>query len=59
MKFHKANPVEFYVSTAGYLVFKNYSITIILTPDQSKILLDQLPDLIDIQDQQWTGIEEE
>jgi len=59
MKFHKANPVEFYVSTAGYLVFKNYSITIILTPDQSKILLDQLPDLIDIQEQQWTGIEEE
>jgi hypothetical protein len=59
MKFYKANPVEFYVSTAGYLVFKNYSITIILTPDQSKILLDQLPDLIDIQDQQWTGIEEE
>ena len=59
MKFYKANPIEFYVSTAGYLVFKNYSITIILTPDQSKILLDQLPDLIDIQDQQWTGIEEE
>jgi len=59
MKFHKANPVEFYVSTAGYLVFKNYSITIILTPDQSKILLDQLPDLIDIQEQHWTGIEEE
>ena len=59
MKFHKANPVEFFVSTAGYLVFKNYSITIILTPDQSKILLDQLPDLIDLQDQHWTGIEEE
>ena len=59
MKFLKSNPIEFYVSTAGYLVFKNYSITIILTPDQSKILLDQLPDLIDIQDQQWTGIEEE
>ena len=59
MRFRKANPVEFYVSTAGYLVFKNYTITIILTPDQSKILLDQLPDLIDIQDQQWTGIEEE
>ena len=59
MRFRKANPVEFYVSTAGYLVFKNYTITIILTPDQSKILLDQLPDLIDVQDQQWTGIDEE
>ena len=59
MKFYKANPIEFYVSTAGYLVFKNYSITIILTPDQSKILLDQLPDLIDLQDEHWTGVEEE
>ena len=59
MKFHKANPIEFYVSTAGYLVFKNYSITIILTPEQSKVLLDQLPDLIDVQDQVWTGIDEE
>jgi hypothetical protein len=59
MKFHKANPVEFYISTTGYLVFKNYSITILLTPEQSKVLLDQLPDLIDIQDQVWTGIEEE
>ena len=59
MKFHKANPIEFYVSTAGYLVFKNYTITIILTPEQSKVLLDQLPDLIDVQDQVWTGIDEE
>ena len=59
MKFQKAHPVEFYISTAGYLVFKNYSITIALTPDQSKMLLDQLPDLIDLQDQHWTGIEEE
>ena len=59
MKFQKANPVEFYISTTGYLVFKNYSITILLTPEQSKVLLDQLPDLIDVQDQVWTGIEEE
>ena len=58
MKFHKAEPVEFYVSTSGYLVFKNYSITIILTPEQSKVLLNQLPDLIVTQDQVWTGIDE-
>jgi len=59
MKFLKSQPVEFYVSTSGYLVFKNYSITIVLTPDQSKILLDQLPDLIELQDQHWTGIDQE
>jgi hypothetical protein len=59
MKFRKAEPVEFFISTAGYLVFKNYSITIILTPDQSKVLLKQLPDLITKQEQHWTEIEEE
>jgi hypothetical protein len=59
MKFRKANPVEFYVSTAGYLVFKNYSITIALTPDQTKLLQEQLPEIIELQEQHWTGIEEE
>ena len=59
MKFLKSNPIEFYVSKPGYLVFRNYEISIILTPEQSKILLDQLPDLIDLQDEHWTGIEEE
>jgi len=59
MKFRKAEPVEFFVSTVGYLVFQNYSITIVLTPEQSKVLLKQLPDLIEKQEKQWTGIEEE
>lgn len=59
MKFRKANPVEFYVSTAGYLVFKNYSISITLTPDQTKLLQEQLPEIIELQEQHWTGIEEE
>lgn len=59
MKFRKAEPVEFFVSTAGYLVFQNYTITIVLTPDQSKVLLKQLPDMIEKQKQHWTGIEEE
>jgi hypothetical protein len=59
MKFLKSQPVEFYVSTAGYLVFKNYSITIVLNPEQSKVLLDQLPDLIELQDQHWTGVDTE
>ena len=59
MKFRKAEPVEFFVSTAGYLVFQNYTITIVLTPDQSKVLQKQLPELIATQEQVWTGIEEE
>ena len=58
MKFRKAEPVEFFVSTAGYLVFQNYTITIVLTPDQSKVLQKQLPELIATQEQVWTGIEE-
>jgi hypothetical protein len=59
MKFLKSQPVEFYVSTFGYLVFKNYEIKIILNPEQSKILQKMLPELIEQQDQIWTGIDEE
>ncbi len=58
MKFLKSQPVEFYVSTFGYLVFKNYEIKIILNPEQSKILQKMLPELIEQQDQVWTGIDE-
>jgi hypothetical protein len=59
MKFRKAEPVEFFVSTVGYLVFQNYSITIILTPEQSKVLLNQLPELIEKQEKHWTGVDTE
>ena len=59
MKFLKSNPIEFYVSKPGYLVFRNYEITIILTPEQTKVLASQLPELMELQEKQWTGIEEE
>ena len=59
MKFLKAEPIEFYVSDSGYLVFKNYSITIILTPEQSRFLQKQLADLIEEQDELWTGVDTE
>jgi hypothetical protein len=59
MKFLKAEPVEFYVSDSGYLVFKNYTITILLTPEQSKVLQKQLPELIKDQEEIWTGVDEE
>ena len=59
MKFLKAEPVEFFVSVSGYLVFKNYTITILLTPEQSKVLQKQLPDLIKDQEEWWTGVDTE
>ena len=59
MKFYKSNPIEIYVSNPGYLVFKNYDISIVLTPEQAKHLLHQLPSLIELQEKHWTGIEEE
>ena len=59
MKFLKAEPVEFFVSTKGYLVIKNYTISIILTPDQTKLLQKQLPEFIKDQEGVWTGVDEE
>jgi hypothetical protein len=59
MKFLKSNPIEFYVSKPGYLVFRNYEISIILTPEQTKVLASQLPELMELQEQHWTGVEEE
>jgi hypothetical protein len=57
MKFLKQHPIEFYVSVAGYLVFQNYEITIALTPEQTKVLYKQLPELMEVQDKHWTGID--
>jgi hypothetical protein len=59
MKFLKQHPIEFYVSVAGYLVFKNYEITIALTPDQTKVLQNQLPEIIELQKEHWTGVEKD
>jgi hypothetical protein len=59
MKFLKQHPIEFYISVAGYLVFQNYEIKIALTPEQTKVLQKELPDLIELQNKHWTGIDEE
>ncbi len=59
MKFLKSQPVEFFISTDGYLVFKNYDIEIVLNPEQSKILKMMLPELLEEQDEVWTGVEKE
>ena len=58
MKFLKQHPIEFYVSVAGYLVFKNYDIKIALTPSQTKVLQEQLSELMELQNKHWTGIDE-
>jgi hypothetical protein len=57
MKFLKQHPIEFYVSIAGYLVFQNYEIKIALTPEQTKVLQSQLPELMEIQKEHWTGVD--
>jgi hypothetical protein len=59
MKFLKSQPVEFFISTQGYLVFKNYEIEIILNPEQSTILQNMLPELLEEQAEVWTGVERE
>jgi hypothetical protein len=58
MKFLKQHPIEFYVSVAGYLVFQNYEIQIALTPSQTKVLKEKLPELMELQEKHWTGIDE-
>lgn len=58
MKFLKQHPIEFYVSVAGYLVFQNYDIKIALTPSQTKVLQEQLSELMELQNKHWTGIDE-
>ena len=59
MKFLKSQPIEFFVAKDGFLVFQNYGIQLILSPEQSKILQQQLPELIELQNKIWTGIDEE
>jgi hypothetical protein len=54
MKFLKQHPIEFYISVAGYLVFQNYEIKIALTPEQTKVLQKELPDLMELQNKHWT-----
>ena len=59
MKFLKSQPVEFFISTQGYLVLKNYEIEIILNPEQSTILQNMLAELLEEQAEVWTGVERE
>jgi hypothetical protein len=55
-------PTEFYVSSSGYLVIKQDCFEcgrltqFLLTPEQTKVVYNLLPDLMQQQTQRWTGI---
>ena len=55
-------PTEFYVSDVGYLVIKQdcfecgRNTQFLLTPEQTKVVYNLLPDLMQQQTQRWTGI---
>jgi len=53
---------EFYVSNVGYLVIKQdsleygHKVTFLITPEQTKILFNLLPEMMKEQSQSWTGL---
>jgi hypothetical protein len=55
-------PTEFYVSDTGYLVIKQdccecgRNTMFLITPEQTKVLFNLLPDLMQQQTEQWTGL---
>jgi len=62
MTFLDSYPTEFYVSDVGYLVLKQecfgcgYETQFLITPEQTKILMNLLPDLVKQQTEKWTGV---
>ena len=63
MNFLDSYPTEFYISDVGYLVFKQdcfecgHQTQFLISPEQTKILLNLLPDMIKQQTERWTGIQ--
>jgi len=64
MHFLNSYPTEFYISDVGYLVIKQecfecgHTAQFLITPEQTKILSNLLPDMIKDQTVRWTGIAE-
>ena len=64
MQLLESYPVEFYVSDCGYLVIEQQSIefgndvSFLISPEQTKILFNLLPELMQEQKTKWTGIYE-
>ena len=62
MNFLDSYPTEFYISDVGYLVLKQecfgcgQETQFLISPEQTKILLNLLPDMVKQQTERWTGI---
>ncbi len=62
MNFLDSYPTEFYISDVGYLVLKQecfgcgHETQFLISPEQTKILLNLLPDMVKQQTERWTGI---
>jgi hypothetical protein len=62
MHLNDSYPTEFYVSDVGYLVVKQDCFEcgrvtqFMLSPEQTKVFFNLLPDLMKEQTQRWTGI---
>jgi hypothetical protein len=62
MRLHDSYPTEFYTSDCGYLVIKQDCFEcgrvtqFLLSPEQTKVFFNLLPDLMQQQAQRWTGL---
>jgi hypothetical protein len=62
MRLQDSYPTEFYVSDCGYFVIKQECFEcgretqFLISPEQTKILFNLLPDLMKEQTTKWTGI---
>ena len=62
MQLQDSYPTEFYVSDCGYFVIKQECFEcgretqFLISPEQTKILFNLLPDLMKEQTTKWTGI---
>ena len=62
MRLQDSYPTEFYVSDCGYFVIKQECFEcgretqFLISPEQTKVLFNLLPDLMKEQTVKWTGI---
>ncbi len=62
MRLQDSYPTEFYVSDCGYFVIKQDCFEcgrltqFLISPEQTKVLFNLLPDLMQEQTTKWTGI---
>jgi hypothetical protein len=62
MRLQDSYPTEFYVSDCGYFVIKQdcfecgRETQFLISPEQTKVLFNLLPDLMQEQTAKWTGI---